>query len=121
MSARRAHGEREFIDAVARRVVELLLEEELVSVARPRLLTVAQVAREFGVSADWLYANAEPLGAIRMGRGPRARLRFDRDAIGSRIAELAAPASRKRRHALHPASTAASEDGGLLPIREARG
>ena len=121
MSARRADAEREFIDAVARRVVELLLETEVVSVGRPRLLTVAQVAREFGVSADWLYANAGPLGAIRMGRGPRARLRFERDAIGGRIAELAAPASPKRRYVRHPASAGTRDYGALLPIHETRG
>jgi hypothetical protein len=116
VSAQRRAAQDELIDAVARRVVELLLEEELVLDARPRLLTVAQVACEYGVSADWLYANAERLGAIRMGVGPRARLRFDREAIGARIAELAAPRSRRRR-----GTRASSSPGALLPIRETRG
>ena len=38
---------------VARRVVELLREEGAVSRQGPRLLTVAAVAQEFGVSTDW--------------------------------------------------------------------
>jgi hypothetical protein len=116
VSATRRPEEDEFVNAVARRVVDLLLEEGLVPDGRPRLLTVAQVAREYGVSADWLYANAERLGAIRLGVGPRARLRFDRDAIGVRITELAAPRSPRR-----PRAGDASPRGRLLPIRETRG
>jgi hypothetical protein len=58
------------VDAVARRVVELLREEDAVSRQGPRLLTVAAVSQEFGVSTDWLYANAGPLGAIRARVGP---------------------------------------------------
>ena len=38
-----------FVDAVARRVVELLREEGAVSREGPRLLTVAAVSQEFGV------------------------------------------------------------------------
>jgi hypothetical protein len=115
MSAFGDTDDRAFVEAVARRVVDLLREEGLVAERRPRLLTVAQVAREFGVSADWLYANAEALGAIRMGRGPRARLRFDRNEIGERITALASPTRRK--------VDATTRDGGarLLPIRGRRG
>lgn len=42
-----------------------------------------------GVSIDWVYANARALGAIRLGSGPRARLRFDRATIMDRIAKVA--------------------------------
>lgn len=108
--------DRAFIDAVARRVVELLQEEGQVGGQVPRLLTAAQVAEEFGVSLDWLYANASRLGAIRMGTGPRARLRFDRRTIEDRLATLAAqrrPRSgvRGRGHRRNVA-----DDPGLLPI-----
>ena len=107
-----------FVDAVARRVVELLREEGAVSRAGPRLLTVAAVSQEFGVSTDWVYANAGPLGAIRLGSGPRARLRFDRATIADRIAKVASHAARdrssqraKRRRAMREGA-----DGDLLPI-----
>src|SRR5215208_4637422 len=50
-----------FVDAVARRVVDLLREEGELPATGPRLMTVAQAGKEFGVSADWLYANAEAL------------------------------------------------------------
>ena len=53
MSAERFNeAEPGFVDAVARRVVELLREEGAVSRQGPRLLTVAAVAQEFGLSTD---------------------------------------------------------------------
>ena len=108
-----------FVDAVARRVVDLLREEGELPLEGPRLMTVSQVRDEFGVSADWLYANAEALGAIRLGPGPRARLRFDRKTIAGRIAKVASEASRTRRQ--RPRETANTrEEPGLLPILDAR-
>jgi hypothetical protein len=108
-----------FVDAVARRVVELLREEGVVSRDGPRLLTVAAVSQEFGVSTDWLYANARPLGAIRLGSGPRARLRFDRATIADRIAKVASHASRDRssQRGKRRRGTREGADGDLLPIR----
>jgi hypothetical protein len=107
-----------FVDAVARRVVELLREEGAVSREGPRLLTVAAVSQEFGVSTDWVYANAGPLGAIRLGSGPRARLRFDRGTIADRIATVASHAARDRSSQRGKRRRGAREraDGDLLPI-----
>jgi hypothetical protein len=107
-----------FVDAVARRVVELLREEGAVSRDGPRLVTVAAVAQEFGVSTDWVYANAERLGAIRLGSGPRARLRFDRATIADRIAKVASHAARDRSSQRSPRRRGTREgaDGDLLPI-----
>ena len=97
MSAERSNeADPSLVDAVARRVVELLREEGAVSREGPRLLTVAAVSEQFGVSTDWLYANAGRLGAIRLGSGPRARLRFDRATIADRIAKVASHAARDR-------------------------
>jgi hypothetical protein len=108
-----------FVDAVARRVVELLCEEGVVSREGPRLLTVAAVSQEFGVSTDWLYANARRLGAIRLGPGPRARLRFDRVTIADRIAKVASHASwdRSSQRVKRRRGTQNLADGELLPIR----
>jgi hypothetical protein len=52
---------------------------ELVASARPRigLIDARELAEELGVARDWVYANAERLGGVRLGDGPRARLRFD--------------------------------------------
>lgn len=52
---------------------------ELVASARPKvgLIDARELAEELGVARDWVYANAERLGGVRLGNGPRARLRFD--------------------------------------------
>ena len=107
-----------FVDAVARRVVELLREEGAISREGPRLVTVAAVSQEFGVSTDWVYANAGPLGAIRLGSGPRARMRFDRATIADRIAKLASHAARNRssQGGKRRRGTRDGADGDLLPI-----
>ncbi len=120
MSAERSNeADSSLVDAVARRVVELLREEGAVSREGPRLLTVAAVSEEFGVSADWVYANAGRLGAIRLGSGPRARMRFDRATIADRIAKVASYASRDRssQRGKRRRGTREGADGDLLPIR----
>ncbi len=52
---------------------------ELVASTRPKvgLVDARRLAEELGVARDWVYANAERLGGVRLGNGPRARLRFD--------------------------------------------
>ncbi|MBX5443242.1 MAG: helix-turn-helix domain-containing protein [Solirubrobacteraceae bacterium] len=78
-----------FVEAVARRVLELLDSEDSNS-ARTRteasLLTVAELAARYGVSRSWVYAHQRELGAMRLGSGPRARLRFDSKVVADAIA-----------------------------------
>ena len=61
--------------------IEALAEHlaALVASARPSvgLIDARDLAEELGVARDWVYANAERLGGVRLGDGPRARLRFD--------------------------------------------
>src|SRR5215210_2091140 len=78
-----------FVDAVARRVVELLDVEDRRGSEGQRCsvsLTVAQVAARYGVSRSWVYAHQRELGAMRLGSGPRARLRFDPKVVAEAIA-----------------------------------
>jgi hypothetical protein len=65
----------ELAEAIAARVVELLERPD----RRPAsgLATAAEVAEQLGVNKSWVYANQKRLGGIRLGDGPRARLRFD--------------------------------------------
>ena len=105
-----------FVDAVARRVIEVLREEEQLPQDVPRLLTAVQVAKRFGVSTDWVYANANSLGAIRMGSGPRARLRFDRTAIENRFARLSGGHHSSNGRDGKAATGQTTDDDGLLPI-----
>lgn len=45
----------------------------------PPLVDAATLARLLGVGRDFVYSHADELGALRLGSGPKARLRFDPD------------------------------------------
>jgi hypothetical protein len=66
----------EDIEAIAQRVAELL-ERSAASTSGRRLATAKELAEALGVERSWVYGNQKRLHAIRLGRGPRARLRFD--------------------------------------------
>lgn len=110
---------RESVEAIAACVVELLREQE----DNGREFVDAQeLARILGVSRSTIYEHARELGAIRLGRGVRARLRFDvtkatavlrsRERTAARKTAARLPSSRHRRQRL------AGYD--LLPIRNER-
>ena len=48
------------------------------------LVDARHLARDLGASLDHVYAHATELGAMRLGTGPKARIRFDLDAQGTR-------------------------------------
>jgi hypothetical protein len=75
---------REDIEALALRVAELLEER---GARRPSgaLVDAAELARRFGTDRSWVYSHASKLGAIRLGDGPKARLRFDPEAAALRM------------------------------------
>ena len=64
-----------YVEALAHRVVELLHDETRESVDR-RLVDAATLAAELGVERSWVYEHANELQPIRLGNGPKARLRF---------------------------------------------
>ena len=79
----------EFIDAVARRIVQLGVGADSdKQQSDGELLTVSEVARRLNASPHWVYAHKRELGAIRLGDGPKARLRFHLVAV---LAELSRP------------------------------
>lgn len=82
------------VEAVAERVAELLADTE-----RPAVLVdAAEIARRFAVSRDYVYANADRLGAVRLGDGQKPRIRFDPDLVAERLgAQPSVPPSRPRR------------------------
>jgi hypothetical protein len=74
------------VEAIARRVHELLTEE------RPRgsgasVVDAVEVARRVGRTRSWVYANADRLGGLRLGDGPRPRLMFDLAEVEARLRE----------------------------------
>jgi hypothetical protein len=102
------------VEAIARRVVELLRSEPYTPATAPvgeRLLTAAEVARWWGVERSWVYQHALRLGVIRLGDGPRPRLRFDPALVSRRLGDPKRPtASDVRRSARIDVNTP------LLPI-----
>jgi hypothetical protein len=68
----------EDIEAIAERAAHRVVQ--LLDHPGPRahqLLDPKELARELSVSVDYVYAHAVDLGAMRLGDGPKARLRFD--------------------------------------------
>lgn len=93
------------IAAIAASIVDLLARPEQPGRDTGRLATASDVARALGVSRSWVYANKDRLGAIRLGSGPRARLRFDLTKAQAAVdaepqpipPQIAPPKSRRRR------------------------
>jgi hypothetical protein len=75
------------VDAVAVRVVELLDERAF----RPRdthdqLVDAQALADALGVARSFVYRHGGMLGAVRLGDGPRAPVRFDIETAREAIA-----------------------------------
>lgn len=106
--------DREDVDAVARRVVELLGDE---ASAKPGgLIDAATAARLLGVSRTTVYARADELGAVRVGAGKRARLRFD-PALIVASGEPAPGGERTQAQHRRRSRRPSGSNSGLLPIR----
>jgi len=110
-------------DLVAERVLAGLAEDR-----RPgddgRLLTAVEVARRFGVSAEWIRENADRLGALRLGDGPRPRLRFDPERVAEALNARSirgrsdAPDCPPERAPQRRRSRGSGKRTGLLPVFE---
>ncbi len=62
-------------DAIAERVAEIVGARSMTF----GLVDARELAEQLGVSIDFVYAHATELGAMRLGSGPKARIRFDLD------------------------------------------
>ena len=108
-------------EAVAERVVERLRAEPAAPPSEPpALLDARALARALGVSTSYVYANSGKLGGVRLGNGPKPRLRFhleravEAHASAPGCTAPAAPQAAKRR------VRRAASSGELLPIRGGR-
>ena len=105
--------------AIVARVVEVLREEGLSP--RPSEATAwldaQEVAQRLGVSREWVYEHADELGALRIGSGPRPRLRFPPQILDPR--EPHHDLCRSRRRTEEPTSEAqwADPDPRLMTER----
>lgn len=93
------------------------------------LVTADALARRLGVSRSHVYEHADALGAVRLGDGPRARLRFDLETARAALARYSSersvapnasagaesvPPARPRRRSL---ATRRPQPGSILPSR----
>ena len=93
------------IEAIADLVLERLAEREKPS-PRIGLATASEVAERYGVSLSWVYANKRRLGAVLLGDGPKARLRFDLERVGQALGTRAhGPSESPRRRRGRPRKT----------------
>ncbi len=110
----------EIVEAIARRTAELVLAELSAGPAPDApgrgLVDAATLAEHLGVARDFVYEHADALGAVRLGDGPRARLRFDVERATAAVAATRdpepPPASPTRRRPARPAGP-----GGVLRVR----
>lgn len=103
------------IEAIATRVIELLHERTQHLQHPESLIDVAELARRTGLSRTWIYEHARDLGAIRLGDGPRARLRFNPDTV-KRLLEREPPPRVEPTPARQRRPIRAMNDIELLPI-----
>lgn len=74
------------------------------------LITAAELAQRLGVSPGWVYEHKDDLGVVRLGKGPRPRLRFDVERA------LAAMTATPANDCLPPRGSS-HRDADLLPIK----
>jgi len=103
----------ESIEAVARRVVELLGDDA-------PLLDAAEVARRLGRSREWVYDHRNELGVVPLGDGPKPRLGFRPERVaaystGSRPQDRTEPSS--ERSARRRTTRRNGQGADLLPVR----
>ena len=105
--------DQETVEAIAVRVVELLGDR-----ATPtRLVTAEELGRRLGMSRSTVYERADELGAIRIGSGPRARLRFDLARVLQRLGSDAPDSPRPAGRRWAARSSRRRAEPSLLPIR----
>lgn len=80
-------------EATARKVAEIVSAPSTTF----GLVDARELAEELGVSIDYVYAHASELGGMRLGSGPKARIRFALDdARGALEARRRRPAGQRR-------------------------
>jgi hypothetical protein len=84
------------VEAIATATAERLAEIVTAPSATFALVDARQLARDLDVSLDYVYSHASELGAMRLGSGPKARIRFDRDHARQALEARVRPRNSKR-------------------------
>lgn len=86
MASTRINLDPQTVEAISRRVVQLLRDRDA---GQAKLVDAAELARRLGVERSWVYTHAIELGVIKLGEGARPRLRFDPRVANERIRKAA--------------------------------
>ncbi len=81
------------------------------------LLDAHAVARLLGCDRAFVYEHQAELGAIRLGAGPKARLRFDRSLVEAFMVRRDEPKSPESRRPRTPRRRTRTSSVKLLPIK----
>jgi hypothetical protein len=86
------------VEAIEEATAQKLLEIIATPATTFGLIGARELAEGLGVSLDYVYAHAAELGAMRLGSGPKARIRFDLDRAREALeARTRRPNGRRRR------------------------
>jgi hypothetical protein len=85
------------VEAIAEATAARLAEIVSAAPGTFALVDARQLARDLGVSLDYVYAHATELGAMRLGSGPKARIRFDLDRARQALEARAGRSNGRRR------------------------
>jgi hypothetical protein len=85
------------VEAIAEATATRLAEIVSAAPGTFALVDARQLARDLGVSLDYVYAHATELGAMRLGSGPKARIRFDLDRAREALEARAGRTNGRRR------------------------
>jgi hypothetical protein len=85
------------VEAIAKATAARLAEIVSGTPGTFALVDARQLARDLGVSLDYVYAHATELGAMRLGTGPKARIRFDLDRVRQALEARAVRTNGRRR------------------------
>jgi len=102
--------------AVATRVVAQLRAEPAVPPSEPALLDARALAARLGVSVSFVYANSGKLGGVRLGNGPKPRLRFHLERAVEAHASAPGCTAPAAPQAAKPRPRRAASSAALLPI-----
>ena len=124
MAARPVSAERLHADDLEL-LADLIAERLRAEPVGPQLLTVADVAGLLQVGEDFVRDNADALGVIRLGDGPRPRLRFTSEGVAAFVAGGCSAGERStsrnppsRARSRRKASSDRAIASGLLPLSE---
>jgi hypothetical protein len=105
------------VEAIALRVVELLDDDGRSARADADLIDATELARRLGMERSWVYSHAAELGAVRLGSGPNARLRFDPERATKVLNPVGEPSVQTEPERRPPQRRSRRRRGPLLPVK----